>query len=102
MSVFSQVILRGLLMAAAVTASLQPAQPAEVKVIVANALKDAYAELTSAFEKSTGHKVTTTWAGTENATKRVSVRLHTRRDRAALMSGNYSRSLVLPSRSRLR
>jgi molybdate transport system substrate-binding protein len=72
MSVPSQVMLRGLLMIAVVTASPQPAQAAEIKVIVANAVKDAYVELLSAFEKSSGHNVTTTWAGTEIATKRVS------------------------------
>ena len=41
-------------------------------MIVANAVKDAYVELVSAFEKSSGHNVATTWAGTESATKRVS------------------------------
>jgi molybdate transport system substrate-binding protein len=72
MSIFSQVILRGVLITAAVAAGLQAAQSAEIKVIAANAVKDAYVELISAFEKSSGHKVTTTWAGTESATKRVS------------------------------
>jgi molybdate transport system substrate-binding protein len=47
-------------------------EAAEVKVIAANALKDGYATIVSAFEKSTGHKVITTWTGTVNATKRVS------------------------------
>jgi molybdate transport system substrate-binding protein len=41
-------------------------------VIAANALKDGYAELVATFEKSSGHKVATTWAGTISATKRVS------------------------------
>ena len=40
-------------------------------MIAANALKVGYTELVSAFEKSSGHKVVTTWAGTVNATKRV-------------------------------
>ena len=29
----------------------------EIKVIVANALKDAYAQLATDFEKATGHKI---------------------------------------------
>ena len=66
-------ILWGVLLAAAVVAlSPQVAQTAEIKVIAANALKDGYAELVASFEKSSGHKVATTWAGTVNATKRVS------------------------------
>ncbi len=60
-----------LLVAAAVTLSSPAAQSAEIKVIAANALKGGYTELVSAFEKSSGHKVVTTWAGTVNATKRV-------------------------------
>jgi molybdate transport system substrate-binding protein len=47
------------------------AQAAEVKVMAANAVKEAYLELVSAFEKSTGHKVTTIWGGTERVAKRV-------------------------------
>jgi molybdate transport system substrate-binding protein len=48
------------------------AHSAEIKVIAANALKDGYSELVAGFEKSSGHKVVTTWTGTVNATKRVS------------------------------
>jgi len=46
-------------------------QAAEVKVMAANALKDAYLELVPAFEKATGHKVTTVWSGTEAIARRV-------------------------------
>lgn len=49
----------------------QIAQSAEIKVIAANALKDGYTQLVASFEKSSGHKVVTTWTGTVNATKRV-------------------------------
>ncbi|MDH7795458.1 MULTISPECIES: extracellular solute-binding protein [unclassified Beijerinckia] len=49
----------------------QTAQSAEITVIAANAVKEGYTELVSAFEKSSGHKVVTTWAGTVNATKKV-------------------------------
>lgn len=48
------------------------AQAAEVKVMAANAVKEAYLELVSAFERSTGHKVTTIWGGTEGVAKRIS------------------------------
>jgi molybdate transport system substrate-binding protein len=51
--------------------SAQTACAADIKVIAANAVRDGYSELVSAFEKSSGHKVVTTWAGTVNATKRV-------------------------------
>ena len=44
----------------------------EIKVIVANALKDAYAQLATDFEKATGHKITTTYSGTVASAKRVS------------------------------
>jgi len=52
--------------------SIDAAQAAEVKVMAANAVKEAYLELVSSFEKSTGHKVTTIWGGTEGVTKRIS------------------------------
>jgi molybdate transport system substrate-binding protein len=61
-----------LLAAAAIALCSQVAQSAEIKVIAANALKEGYTELVSVFEQSSGHKVITTWAGTVNATKRVS------------------------------
>jgi molybdate transport system substrate-binding protein len=51
---------------------IDAAQAAEVKVMAANAVKEAYLELVSTFEKSTGHKVTTIWGGTEGVTKRIS------------------------------
>lgn len=44
---------------------------AEIRVLAANALKEAYLELVSNFEKSTGHKVTTLWGGTEAIDKRI-------------------------------
>lgn len=47
------------------------ARAAELKVIAVNAAKGPLAELVSAFEKSSGHKVTTAWAGTEAITKRI-------------------------------
>src|SRR5262245_24772201 len=47
-------------------------QAGEVKVIAANAVKEAYSDIVAAFEKSTGHKVVTTWAGTAATEKRVS------------------------------
>jgi molybdate transport system substrate-binding protein len=47
------------------------AQAAEVKVMAANAVKEALLEIVSAFERTSGHKVTTVWGGTEGVTKRV-------------------------------
>lgn len=65
-------IIRYALLAATLTSFSPTAQSAEIKVIAANAVKDGYAELVASFERSSGHKVVTTWAGTVNATKRVS------------------------------
>jgi molybdate transport system substrate-binding protein len=45
---------------------------AEIKVIASNAVKEAYADLVPAFEKTSGHKVTTVWGGTLDITRRVS------------------------------
>jgi molybdate transport system substrate-binding protein len=55
-------------------ATLAPAGAlaAEVKVIASNAAKEAVLDLIPAFEKSSGHKVTMIWAGTEAITKRIS------------------------------
>jgi molybdate transport system substrate-binding protein len=47
------------------------AHAAEIKVMAANALKEAVVELISAFEESSGHKVTTIWGGTEAVAKRI-------------------------------
>jgi len=58
--------------ATAIVIGASTAHAAEVKVIAANAVKEAYLEIVSAFEKASGHKVTTIWTGTVNATKRVS------------------------------
>lgn len=62
---------RTLFTAAVVGLLPQLAQSTEIKVIAANALKGGYVDLVATFEKSSGHKVITTWAGTVNATKRV-------------------------------
>lgn len=45
---------------------------AEIKVMSSIAIKDPYLELLPTFEKSTGHKVTTIWAGTVDIMKRIS------------------------------
>jgi molybdate transport system substrate-binding protein len=71
MQLDSRRILRAALLAAAVALLPHSAQAAEIKVIAANAIKDGYTELVDAFQRSSGHKVVTTWTGTVNATKRV-------------------------------
>jgi molybdate transport system substrate-binding protein len=48
------------------------AQAAEVKLVASAAVREAVVDLVPAFEKATGHKVTTIWAGTEAITKRIS------------------------------
>jgi molybdate transport system substrate-binding protein len=45
---------------------------AEIKVIASNAVKEAYMDLVPAFEKASGHKVSTVWGGTLDITRRIS------------------------------
>src|SRR5215471_13523955 len=47
------------------------ASAADVKVMASAAIKEAYLELVPQFEKATEHRVTTTWAGTVDMTKRL-------------------------------
>jgi molybdate transport system substrate-binding protein len=46
-------------------------QAAEIKVLSSNAIKEAYLEFIPAFERTSEHKVTTTWAGTNDIMKRI-------------------------------
>ena len=48
------------------------AHAAEVKLIASAAVRGAVIDLIPAFEKENGHKISTTWAGTEAITKRIS------------------------------
>ena len=45
--------------------------PAEIKVLSSIATREAYNELVPQFERASGHKVTTTWAGTVDIMKRM-------------------------------
>ena len=59
----------------AVSASLllaTMAQAAEIKLLASGAIKEAYLELLTQFEKASGHKVTVAWSGTPDILKRVS------------------------------
>jgi molybdate transport system substrate-binding protein len=47
------------------------ADAAEIKMIVSNAVKEAYLELVPAFEKASGHKVTIDWVGTNDVVRRI-------------------------------
>src|SRR5712691_9568589 len=47
------------------------ADAADVKVMASAALREAYLELVPQFERSTEHKVATTWAGTVEIMKRM-------------------------------
>ena len=58
----------------AVSASLllaTMAQAAEIKLLASGAIKEAYLELLTQFEKASGHKVTVAWSGTPDILKRV-------------------------------
>ena len=61
-----------LAIAAMLAITTNTAHAAEVKVMAVNAIKEAYFELVPAFERASGHKVTTIWGGTEGISKRVS------------------------------
>lgn len=47
------------------------ASGAEIKVLASGATKEAYVELVPEFEKSSGHKVVTTWTGSANIKKQI-------------------------------
>jgi molybdate transport system substrate-binding protein len=47
------------------------ASAAEIKVLASGATKEAYLELVPQFEKASGHKIVTTWAGTVDIKKRI-------------------------------
>jgi molybdate transport system substrate-binding protein len=57
---------------AAMVIGTTTAHAAEIKLIGSAAVKEVIVNLIPSFEKSTGHKVTTIWAGTEAITKRIS------------------------------
>jgi len=58
-------------MAAVMVIGTTTAHAAEVKVIASAAVKEIVLDLIPAFERSSRHKVTTIWAGTEAITKRI-------------------------------
>jgi molybdate transport system substrate-binding protein len=66
-SMLARACFAGLLVAASCTAT--PA--AEIKLMAANAAKEAVTTLAGEFEKASGHKVTLLWGGTEAITKRM-------------------------------
>jgi molybdate transport system substrate-binding protein len=59
------------LLAAATLTVASTAHATEIKVIAANAVKEAIVELVSGFEKSSGHKVVLLWGGTTGIAQRV-------------------------------
>lgn len=48
-----------------------PAGAAEIRMLASNAVKDAYSELVSAFEQSSGHTVTILWGGSADIVKGI-------------------------------
>ena len=60
------------LVATAMVIGTTTAHATEIKVIASAAVKEVVLDLVPAFEKSSGHKVTVIWAGTEAITKRIS------------------------------
>jgi len=72
MSAHLRVSFSAMFIGAALAIGMNAADAAEIKVVASNAVKEAYVEIVSAFEKSSGHRVTTTWGGTEGINKRIS------------------------------
>src|SRR5574341_1199083 len=58
--------------AAAMLIGTTTAHASEIKVMASAAVKEVVLDVIPAFEKSSGHKVTPIWAGTEAITKRIS------------------------------
>jgi molybdate transport system substrate-binding protein len=48
-----------------------PVRAADIKMLGSPAIREAYNEIVPHFEKATGHKVITTWAGTNDVMKRI-------------------------------
>ena len=62
----------GIILAATATILLPNlASAAEIKVLASGATKEAYVELVPDFEKSSGHRVVTTWTGSANIKKQI-------------------------------
>jgi molybdate transport system substrate-binding protein len=59
------------LLAAATMAIGSMAQAADITVLATPGVKEAYLELVPQFEKASGNKVATTWAGTADVMKRI-------------------------------
>jgi molybdate transport system substrate-binding protein len=59
------------LLAAATMAIGSMAQAADITVLATPGVKEAYLELVPQFEKASGNKVVTTWAGTADVMKRI-------------------------------
>ena len=59
------------LVIAAMIIGASKAHSAEIKVLAGAAIREGYLELIPSFEKTSGHKVTTIWDGTENIIKRI-------------------------------
>lgn len=72
MAVHLRVSLLAGFVAAVMMIGVTTAQAAGIKVMAANAVKESFLELVSDFEKSSGHRVSTIWGGTEGIAKRVS------------------------------
>jgi molybdate transport system substrate-binding protein len=68
----SKVCLGAAFMAAMLATGATIAQAAEIRLIGSNAVKELVIDLVPAFEKASGHKVTTLWAGTEAIANRIS------------------------------
>src|SRR5207253_4806732 len=62
------------ILAAASVALAGMAQAADIAVLASPAMKEAYVELVPRFERSSGNRVTTTWAGTADIMKRMQAR----------------------------
>jgi molybdate transport system substrate-binding protein len=69
-SIVSQ--LTTLVAAVIVIATTTTAHAAEIRLLASAAVKEVLLDLAPAFEKSSGHKVTAIWAGTEAITRRIS------------------------------
>ena len=66
-----RLLLQGLCAIALLVLNVTATRADEVKVIGANAVKEPFLALVSGFEKSTGHKVTAAWSGTDGVAKRI-------------------------------
>ncbi len=71
MQAISTVLLLAVRLVAVLLIAAAPARAAEIKLLASIAAREAVLDLLPAFERTSGHRVSVTWTGTEAVAKRI-------------------------------